>query len=139
MSKNRTATALAVLAVPLALSLGACGNGDDTKASKAISDSIMKQQAGSTSSILSMKRKDATCIGDGFVDKIRCDDGTQENGTADTVYFVGWRDPLDVVDPFGSCEIVEVISYLPGNWPYGPVGMPDGSVLALRTHAANNR
>ncbi len=73
MSKNRTAATLAVLALPVALTLGACGNGDDTKASKAISDSIMKQQAGSTSSILSMKRKDATCIGDGFVDKIGTD------------------------------------------------------------------
>ena len=64
---------------------------------------------------------------DGFVDKIRCDDGTQENGSADRVVFVGWRDPLDVVDPFGSCEIVEVVTELPANWPYGPIP-PEGAV-----------
>ena len=58
---------------------------------------------------------------DGFVDKIRCDDGTQENGTNDQVYFVGWRDSLDVVDPFGSCEVVAVVQDLPAGWPYGPV------------------
>ncbi|HEV2798486.1 MAG TPA: hypothetical protein VGV65_12785, partial [Nocardioides sp.] len=68
-------------------------------------------------------------LADGFVDKIRCDDGTQENGSADRVVFVGWRDPLDVVDPFGSCEIVETITYLPVNWPYGPVTLPDGVVM----------
>ena len=66
---------------------------------------------------------------DGFVDKIRCDDGTQENGTADRVYFVGWREQLDVVDPFGSCEIVEVVAELPAGWPYGPVQLPNGRFM----------
>ena len=57
---------------------------------------------------------------DGFVDKIRCDDGTQENGSADRVVFVGWRDPLDVVDPFGSCEIVELVTELPARLALRP-------------------
>ena len=45
-----------------------------------------------------------------------------DNGNADRVVFVGWRDPLDVSRlPFGSCEIVEVTDVLPAGWPYGPV------------------
>ena len=67
---TRTAVVLAGLAVPFALTVSACGNGDDDKAAKAISDSIMKQQSGGASTILSVKRKDADCIGKGFVDKI---------------------------------------------------------------------
>ena len=64
---------------------------------------------------------------DGSVDKIRCDDGGQDQGDHDQVVFVGWRDPLDVVDPFGTCESVSVVQELPGR-------------LALRSgHAANNR
>ena len=58
---------------------------------------------------------------DGFVDKIRCDDGDQANGATDRVIFVGWRDPLDQVDPYGTCEIVLVTPDLPLGWPYGPV------------------
>jgi hypothetical protein len=59
----------------LALSLGGCGgSGDDTKASKAVSDLIMKPSgSGDATQFLSMKRKDADCIGDGFVDKIGTD------------------------------------------------------------------
>ena len=73
MPMTRTAAAAVVL-VALTGSLGACGNGDDDKASKAISDSIIKQQgSGGAGSILSMDRKDADCIGDGFVDKIGTD------------------------------------------------------------------
>lgn len=69
MSKIRTAAVLAVLTLPLGLTVSACGNGDDDKASKAISDSLVKKQSGD-STILTLKRKDADCIGDGFVDKI---------------------------------------------------------------------
>lgn len=62
---------VAVLSV-LALALGGCGSsGDDAKASKAISDSILKQSTGSGSSaFFSMNRKSADCIGKGLVDKI---------------------------------------------------------------------
>jgi hypothetical protein len=72
MTKTLT---LAVLTV-LAFALSGCGNGDDTKASKAISDSIIKSQkktADSSSQFFTMDRKDADCIGDGLVDKIGTD------------------------------------------------------------------
>ncbi len=73
MHRALPAAALAALV----LSVGGCagsdggggGNSDDAKASKAIADSIMKSGDGSTQ-LLSMKRKDADCIGDGLVDKI---------------------------------------------------------------------
>jgi hypothetical protein len=58
---------------------------------------------------------------DGQVDKLRCDDGEQAQGDSDRVIFVGWRDPLDIVDPFGTCEIVMIVRELPAGWPYGPV------------------
>jgi hypothetical protein len=61
----------------LMLALGACGSQDDDKASKAISDSIMKQQkstSGSEQSFFSMTRKDADCVGDGLVDEIGSDE-----------------------------------------------------------------
>ena len=73
MSKTRTASVLAGLALPLALTVSGCGNGDDDKAAKALSDAIMKQQSSGTTSILQVKRKDADCIGTGFVDKIGTD------------------------------------------------------------------
>jgi hypothetical protein len=65
----------------LTLSLGACGSGsgsgsggDDDKASKAVSDLIMRPPgSGDATQFLSMKRKDADCIGDGFVDKLGID------------------------------------------------------------------
>ena len=62
--------AAALLAV-LTLSLSGCGN-NDAEASKAISDQLIKQQkkSGSASQFFSLDRKDADCIGDGFVDKI---------------------------------------------------------------------
>jgi hypothetical protein len=64
---------VAVLTV-LSLALGGCGGNDDAKASKAISDSIMKEQkAGGASQILDVRRKDADCIGDGLVDRIGTD------------------------------------------------------------------
>ena len=59
---------------------------------------------------------------DGQVDKIHCDDPTQgDNGNADRVIFVGWRDPADVIDYRGSCDIIEVTAELPAGWPYGLV------------------
>jgi hypothetical protein len=62
----------AVLAA-LVLAVGGCAGSDgadaDAKASKAIADSIMKNDD-SSAKLLSMKRKDADCIGDGLVDKV---------------------------------------------------------------------
>jgi hypothetical protein len=63
---------LAVLA-GLLLSLTACGGGDDEAASKAISDSIMKEQQGAQQSVFTMEREEADCIGEGFVDEIGVD------------------------------------------------------------------
>jgi hypothetical protein len=64
----------AVLFGVAVLSLGACGgSNDDAKASKAISDSLMKSSSSSTSKLLTMKRSDADCIGQGLVDKIGTD------------------------------------------------------------------
>lgn len=34
---------------------------------------------------------------------------------------MGWRDPLDVVDPYGTCEHGALVQELPQGWPYGPV------------------
>jgi hypothetical protein len=40
------------------------------------------------------------------------------------VYYVGRIDPLDKVSADRqTCEAIEVISYLPQGWPYGPVAM----------------
>lgn len=67
------ATSAAVLAV-LALGVGGCGgSGDDTKAAKAISDSLMSSSTQKGNQFLDLKRKDADCIGDGFVGKIGTD------------------------------------------------------------------
>lgn len=72
----------AAAATALLLSLAACGGGsssdaqdarsaDDTKASKAIADSIMKSQEESQGKdLFSMDRGEADCIGNGFVDDI---------------------------------------------------------------------
>lgn len=94
MTKILTAAASAVLL----MSLGACGGGgsstsdssaakssasaspssasaspsassDDAKAAKAISDSLMASSKAGTSQ-LTLKRKEADCIGTGFVDKV---------------------------------------------------------------------
>jgi hypothetical protein len=66
------AARLAVLA-GLLLPLTACGGGDDEAAAKAISDSIMKEQEGAQQSVFTMKREEADCIGEGFVDRIGVD------------------------------------------------------------------
>jgi hypothetical protein len=59
----------AAVLTALVLALSGCGGGDDdAKASKAISDSLMKNS--SSSKLLTMKRKDADCIGKGLVDKV---------------------------------------------------------------------
>jgi hypothetical protein len=72
-STSRAAGA-AVLAA-LALTVSACGgNGDDSKAAKNISASIMQSQKGSGSTqFLTLKKKDADCIGKGLVDKVGTD------------------------------------------------------------------
>ena len=67
------AAASASVLTALLLSLTACGGGDDEAASKAISDSIMKEQQGGESSVFTMKRDEADCIGEGFVDDIGVD------------------------------------------------------------------
>ena len=72
-------TLVAAGAVVLALGLSSCGGGsndDDAAASKALSDSIMKSQKSgndAASSLLTLKQKEADCIGDGLVDKIGTD------------------------------------------------------------------
>ena len=67
---------LAAAGAALLLTLTACGgNGDDDKAAKAISDSIMKdQQSAGASDVFTMKQKEADCIGQGFVDEIGTED-----------------------------------------------------------------
>jgi hypothetical protein len=73
MNKALAAAAAAVLA----LGLSSCGGGDDdAQASRALSDSIMKSQSSGgdpASSLLSLKKKDADCIGKGLVDEIGTD------------------------------------------------------------------
>ena len=60
--------------VVLALTATGCGSNDDAKASKSLSDKIVSsQKSGSTSQFFSLNRKDADCIGKGFVDKIGTD------------------------------------------------------------------
>jgi len=68
---------------------------------------------------------------DAFADRIRCDDGTQGAGATDRVIFVGWRDPFDIVDPFGTCEIVLIQQELPPGWPYGAVP-PDPALQGVQ-------
>ena len=71
--KTSLAAATATL---LALTLGSCGSNDDAEASQAISASIMKSQSssgGGASQLLSLKKKEADCIGSGLVDKIGTD------------------------------------------------------------------
>jgi hypothetical protein len=70
-------TLTAAGAVVLALGLSSCGGGSsDAEASKALSASIMKSQTSgddAASSLLSLKQKEADCIGAGLVDKIGTD------------------------------------------------------------------
>lgn len=66
---RRTLAAAAIAA--LTLTLTACGGSeDDATASKAISDSIMKEQGGAAADVFTMERPEADCIGDGFVEEI---------------------------------------------------------------------
>ena len=63
--KIRTIGAVAALA----LSLTACGGGDDEQASKALSDSIME----SNDQTFEVTREQADCLGDGMVEEIGTD------------------------------------------------------------------
>jgi hypothetical protein len=70
MRRTLAVTALAALC----LSLTACGSSDDDEtAAKAISDSIMREQDGAAADVFAMKRPEADCIGDGFVEEIGVD------------------------------------------------------------------
>jgi hypothetical protein len=70
MHRALPAAALAALVLSVGGCAGSVGGGsDDAKASEAIADSIMKSGDGSTK-LLSMKRKDADCIGNGLVDEV---------------------------------------------------------------------
>jgi hypothetical protein len=74
MTTSTTRAVGAALLAALALSVGACGNNDDSTARKNISTSIMKSQQGSsTSQFLDLKKKDADCISKGLVDKVGTD------------------------------------------------------------------
>jgi hypothetical protein len=58
----------------LALTATGCGTNDDAKAAKSLSDKIVSsQKSGSTSQFFALDRKNADCIGKGFVDKIGTD------------------------------------------------------------------
>ena len=66
----------AAVGVALTLMVSACGGADDdAEASRAISASIVKQQrsADGPGALLSLQRKEATCIGDGLVKRIGVD------------------------------------------------------------------
>jgi hypothetical protein len=69
-------TLAAAGATLLALTLSSCGGNDDAQASQALSASIMKAQTSgsdSASQLLSLKKKEADCIGKGLVDKVGTD------------------------------------------------------------------
>lgn len=66
----------ATVAVALGLTVSGCaGADDDAEASRAISASIVKQQrsADGPGALLSLRRKEARCIGDGLVKRIGVD------------------------------------------------------------------
>ena len=70
---RRTLAAAGIVALALTAT-GCGGNNDDAKAAKSLSDKIVSsQKSGSNSQFFSLKRKDADCIGKGFVDKIGTD------------------------------------------------------------------
>src|SRR3954451_341753 len=82
MISSTTRAAGAALLAALALSVSACGNGggstgmssEDKTAAKNISSSIMQSQKGSGSAqFLTLKKKDADCIGKGLVNKVGTD------------------------------------------------------------------
>jgi hypothetical protein len=74
MTKTLAAAAISGLLLTLTACGGGEGSSDDEAASKAISDSIMKEQKASGSSdVFQMKQEEADCIGDGFVDEIGTD------------------------------------------------------------------
>ena len=73
MTKTLAAAAISVLLLTLTACGGGEGSSDDEAASKAISDSIMKEQESGSGDVFTMERKEADCIGDGFVEDIGVD------------------------------------------------------------------
>ena len=73
MTKTLAAAAISVLLLTLTACGGGEGSSDDEAASKAISDSIMKEQESGSGDVFTMERKEAACIGDGFVEDIGVD------------------------------------------------------------------
>ena len=70
---RRTLAAAGIVALALTAT-GCGGNNDDAKAAKSLSDKIVSsQKSGASAQFFSLKRKDADCIGKGFVDKIGTD------------------------------------------------------------------
>jgi hypothetical protein len=71
-------TLSAAVGTVLALSLAACGGGsgggtsaaDQARASRSVSDIVMRKDGNGPAQFVSLRRKDADCIGKGLVDKI---------------------------------------------------------------------
>lgn len=64
----------AAVAVSLSVIISGCaGSDDDAEASRAISTSIVKQERSGPGALLSLQRKQASCIGDGLVKDIGVD------------------------------------------------------------------
>lgn len=112
------------------------GNGDDTVEGDSGHDWITAQVgndwvAGGVGDDREEGNDTIYVLPDAFADRIRCDDGTPGAGATDRVIFVGWRDPFDIVDPFGTCEIVLIQQELPPGWPYGAVP-PDPALQGVQ-------
>ena len=98
------------------------GEGNDVKIKGDEGDDIVFLGPGADKVFTEQGNDTIYVLPDGQQDKIHCDDPTQgDSGNADRVIFVGWRDPADVIDYRGSCEIIEVTAELPAGWPYGLV------------------
>ena len=70
MTRTLAAAALTALALTVTACSDSGSSDQDDAASKAISDSIMEEQQGGPTDAFAMKRTEADCIGDGFVDEI---------------------------------------------------------------------
>jgi len=95
------------------------GDGDDTKIKGDEGDDVVFLGPGRDKVFGEQGNDTIYVYPDGVEDRIHCDDPTQhDSGNADRVVFVGRRDPADVIDYRGSCEIVEVVQAAPAGWPY---------------------